>query len=461
MRGTILAVLFVAAAGVAGALAFSALANEREFDRLIAAGDQAVSEERPFQAIEAYSGAITRNPDSMLAHLKRGAVYHDQNQLDAALRDLRRATELDPSALRAIELLGDVNVGLGRGERAIEQYEGFIALEDRNARVQYKLGLARYRAGKTDAAEEPLQRALALDPALGEAYYVLGLVQRDLNRLPAARKSLEEAARRAPASQTSAREALAEVLALEGEAGRAIAQLEALAALDPSRPDRLVALGLAQARAGREDAAVTTLGRAAERFPESTQVYAALGHVWLAAAERRDDRVALRKAVGALSQAASHSDATGETLTELGRASILSGEIRNAERALRQAVTKLPVPPEAFLHLADITARDGRYQDARNALLSYATLIGDDKPTAALATRIADYSMRLGEPALAVRWFDRAIEEAGPSSSLQARIAEAAWRAGDLTRARRAVNEGLVSDPENRTLQQLRRRLPS
>jgi tetratricopeptide (TPR) repeat protein len=218
---------------------------------------------------------------------------------------------------------------------------------------------------------------------------------------------------------------------------------------------------LAQARAGREDAAVTTLGRAAERFPESTQVYAALGHVWLTAAERRDDRVALRKAVGALSQAASHSDATGETLTELGRASILSGETRTAERALRQAVTKLPVPPEAFLHLADLTARDGRYQDSRNALLSYATLVGDDKPTAALAARIADYSMRLGEPALAVRWFDRAMEEAGPSSSLQAKVAEAAWRAGDLTRARRAVNEGLVSDPENRTLLQLKRRLPS
>ena len=45
-------------------------------------------------------------------------------------------------------MLGDVNVGLGRGERAIEQYEAFIALDDRNARVLYKLGLARYRIGR-------------------------------------------------------------------------------------------------------------------------------------------------------------------------------------------------------------------------------------------------------------------------------------------------------------------------
>ena len=83
--------MFVAVAGVAGALAFSALANEREFTRLIAAGDQAVAGERHFEAIEAFSGAIARKPDSMLAHLKRGAVYQNQNEFDAALRDLREA----------------------------------------------------------------------------------------------------------------------------------------------------------------------------------------------------------------------------------------------------------------------------------------------------------------------------------------------------------------------------------
>ena len=35
MRRTLVAVVFVAVAGVAGALAYSALANEREFERLI------------------------------------------------------------------------------------------------------------------------------------------------------------------------------------------------------------------------------------------------------------------------------------------------------------------------------------------------------------------------------------------------------------------------------------------
>ena len=460
VRGTVLAVVFVAVAGVAGALAYSAMANEREFDRLIQAGDQAVAGDRAFQAIESYSGAIARNPESVLAHLKRGSVYYSQQELEAALRDLRRATELDPGALRAIEMLGDVNVGLGRGQRAIEQYETFISLDDRNARVLYKLGLARYRHGRLQMAAEPLKQALALDPALGEAYYLLGLIQRDLDQLPAARKSLEEAARRSPASQTSAREALAEVYSLEGEHTRAITQLEALAALDPSRPERIIAVGLAQARAGRDEAAIVTLGRAVDRFPDAPQVYAALGHAWLATAQRHGDRVALGKAIQALSQAASRADATGDTLAELGRAWMLFGDPRAAERALRQAVSRLPVPPDAFLHLADVTARAGRIQDARDALLKYATLVGDDRALTTVATRIGDYSVRLGEPALAVRWFDRAIDDGGANTALQWKLADAAWKAGDVVRAHQVIDEALSSEPDNAALRQLKRRLP-
>jgi tetratricopeptide (TPR) repeat protein len=460
VRGSVFAVLFVAVAGVAGALAYSALANEREFDRQIQAGDQAVAGERAFQAIEAYSAAISRNPDSVLAHLKRGSVYYAQHELEAALRDLRRATALDPAALRAIEMLGDVNVGLGRGERAIEQYEAFISLDDRNPRVLYKLGLARYQNGRMQTAIDPLKQALALDPAMGEAYYVLGLIHRDLDQLPAARKSLEEAARRSPASQTSAREALAEVYSLDGEHGRAINQLEALAALDASRVDRLVALGLAQARAGRDDAAIVTLGRAVERFADAPQGYAALGHVWLITAQRRGDRVALGKAIEALRQAASHSDAAGETFAELGRALLIAGDVRGAERALRQAIAKLPVPPDAYLQLADITSRDGRIQDARDALLKYATLVGDDRPLTSVATRIGDYSVRLGDASLALRWFARAIDDGGTNTSLQLKLAEAAWRAGDVGRAHQVIDEALSAEPDNMALRQLKRRLP-
>jgi Tfp pilus assembly protein PilF len=130
--------------------------------------------------------------------------------------------------------------------------------------------------------------------------------------------------------------------------------------------------------------------------------------------------VALRKAVQALSTAASHSDAASETLTDLGRACLLSGDPGAAERALRQALARLPVAPNAYLHLATITARDGRVQEARDSLLRYAALVGDHKPLAGIATRIAQYSVQLGQPELAMKWIDRAIDEAGPTPALLA-----------------------------------------
>jgi Flp pilus assembly protein TadD len=79
---------------------------------------------------------------------------------------------------------------------------------------------------------------------------------------------------------------------------------------------------------------------------------------------------------------------------------------------------------------------------------------------ATVATRIADYSVRLGEPALAVRWLDRAIDEAGPSAMLHVKLADAALRAGDAARAQQVIDEALASDPGNPELEQLKRRLP-
>jgi predicted Zn-dependent protease len=107
-----------------------------------------------------------------------------------------------------------------------------------------------------------------------------------------------------------------------------------------------------------------------------------------------------------------------------------------------------------------VTQRSGRIQDARDSLVKYAALMGDARPLVSVATQIADLSIRLGEPAVAVRWLDRAVDESGPSSTLLSRLAEAAIKAGDFERARAAVDEGLRAAPGDVRLQQLKRRLP-
>lgn len=72
---------------------------------------------------------------------------------------------------------------------------------------------------------------------------------------------------------------------------------------------------------------------------------------------------------------------------------------------------------------------------------------------------MAVLSAELGEPALAVRWFDRAIDEAGPTPALLGRLADAAWKAGDLERAQAVVAEGLAIAPQDGVLLSLKRRV--
>ena len=195
--------VLVAAGGavlLAGAVfAWNAVRQEREFRRLISAGDAALVLDQTFEAIEDFSGALALKNDSMLAHLKRGDSYRRRGELSAALRDLREASLLDPTATRPLELLGDVNVAMGRYERATELYRRYVTLDDRAPRILYKLALAYYRNGQAPLAIEPLRRAVALDERLVEAHYLLAMCLRDRKRDAEAVQSLTRALQINPA----------------------------------------------------------------------------------------------------------------------------------------------------------------------------------------------------------------------------------------------------------------------
>jgi len=443
---------------VGTALAVVSVRNEREYERLVVAGDAALAAADLSAAIEAYTGAITLRADSMAAHLKRGLAYRQRGEPEAALRDLRRASELDPSAPRVFEWQGDVNAGLGRHARAADRYEQSLALDDRQAAVLYKLAVARYREGRAGAAIDPLRRAIALAPTLAEAHYLLGVSLRDAGRLDDALASLGTAARLAP-GLLEVREARVDVLQARGDTARAADELAALAALEPERPERAIAVGAAFARAGRTDAAVLSLGRAAERFPRSSAVFGALGGVWLRAAEAGDD-VALEKALTALRRAAALDAPSAETLMLLGRARARSGDLAGAEADLRRAVERLPAPPEAFARLGDVLERRGRVADAREALVDYATLVSGTAAAGQVAPRIGDLSMRLGDPHGAAYWYEKAIAEAGPSATLLHHLADAERDRGAALRARALVDEGLALEPHHAGLRALDRVLP-
>ncbi len=296
MKRTALVALLVSVAALLAFAAWQGVVREREFRRLMAEGDQALATDQTFPAVEAFSGAIALKSDSMIAYLKRGETYRRRGEAGAALRDLRAAARLDPAATRPLELLGDINASLERYANAAESYEAFVRLDDRSPRVLYKLGLARFRLGQAQAALAPLTLAASNDdPSAGlkpaeiaATHYLRGLCLRGLNQPSEAATALEAAIRLDP-GLTAAREELADVCTALRRDKEAATQLEALAAFEPARVERHVAVALAYARGGQHDLAVLTLRRAAADRPESNNLFTAIGRIWLEVADVQHD----------------------------------------------------------------------------------------------------------------------------------------------------------------------------
>ena len=448
---TIVAALVVVAATVA----WNGLRQDREFRRLITRGEVALAADQTFLAVEAFSGALALRPDSMLAHLKRGDAYRRGEEFTAALRDLRGAVALDPSATKPRELLGDVSLTMGRDGRAIEHYEAYLALDERSPRVLYKLGLARYRSRECLDAVPPLRAALALDDSLAEAHYTLALCLQPTSPADAVLE-LSRAIELQP-TFLGAREELARVFMMLGRTREALDQFEALSRLEPSSSARAVAVSLAEARLGRLDAAVSTLGKAVGRYPGDPTVYAALGRVWLDRATNESDETALAKALEALKLAAASPAATGESLGLYGRVLLLSGDLQAAERMLEQARSRLPIDPARLLDLASVSEKLGHLAAARSALIDYVALApaGSASPS---TLKVARLSLTLDDGPTAVTWARRAVRESSATADALGLLAEALWHIGNRDEALDILGQALERAPENEVLVQLGRR---
>ena len=458
MKRAIFALAVLGLAAVGGGVAYQAAA-QRNYSTLLTRGDNALRDDQSFNAIEAYSGAIALRPDSMLAYLRRGQTYQrrgDRDDLDAAARDFRTAAGLDPTATRPLEALGDVLFQSQRYAHAAGAYERSVRLDDRSARVTYKMALARYRDRDVDAAIPSLKEAVRLDDKLADAQYLLGVCLREKRRVPDALRALEQAVTLAP-GMIPAREELADLYGSLDRHGDALEQLQMIAGLDRDHVARQVAIGLAHARAGHWDMAVLTLGSALDRHPNEPEIYRALGKVWL---ERpRDDRAFLSKAREALERVASSPAATSDTLTLYGRALLQEGDVDGAERALQKATTRFPIDPTAFVLYASTAEKQNHLAAARQALIQYSGLTSNDADFVQRATRIAALSLRVNEPQTAVRWLTQAVSSNPNDVRLMAALADAQLRAGDREAAQATLARGLEKDPKNPTLLALARRV--
>jgi Flp pilus assembly protein TadD len=455
------------AAALAGLIAVVAAAvlliqrvnSEREYLRLLRTGEDALKAGDTYTAIEAFTGAITLRPHSMIGYFHRGEAYRAERQDEEALRDLREATRLAPDAPQPLVALGDVYDANGDPARAAVWYDQAAEkLKGQDPALLYKLGLARYRAGSPAEAIAPLREALAHNDSAGEIHYLLGLIYRDIQRTDDAVAALERAVKVQP-TLIPAREELADLYRSQRRLVGEMEQLQALSVLDADT-SRAVDIGLAEARQGQFSAALGTLATAATQSPTNSQVQRALGRVYLARAEKIADPGDVAGALASLESALGQTTRRSETLALFGRALYRASDFTGAERILREAASASPVAPEAFAYLADASERLGHYVEARDALTTLDVLEGDTASAAIHAERverIGVLSLRANDVAGAVTYLNEAVAAGRQSPATLGLLGQARWQTGDIAGARDAITAGLALDPRNADLLRLRR----
>ena len=283
-------------------LVYQAAARERDYRALLARGDAAARatsrRSAPSRPTAARSPcAPTRCwPTCGAARPTSGAASSRRPRATSA-----RPPTLDPTATRPLEELGDV----------LYQRSGSTARPRRTTRPEARRPLGRasatswrwrsYRDRRPRRARWRRSRQTldARRPAGRRALPARPVPARPGSGPPRRSTRFERAVALAP-GLIPAREELADLYGSLGRRTDELEQLQVIAGLDREHVERQVAVGLAQARAGHAELAVSRSAARSSARPDQPLVYRALGRSGSIARRRSDDRVDLSKALEAL-----------------------------------------------------------------------------------------------------------------------------------------------------------------
>ncbi len=181
-------------------------------------------------------------------HNARGIELADRGWLDEAIKEFKRAIELDPSSAHAHDNLATVYKEKKLFRQALEEYLKAIALEPDSATAHYNLGCFLSAHGNEFAIAQ-YKEAIELEPDYPDAHLNLGLSYADDGRMDEAINELRTAIELDP-RDAFPRHELASLMMDEGDFRGAISQLKDVVRLNPGGFDGWLDLGICYAQKG-------------------------------------------------------------------------------------------------------------------------------------------------------------------------------------------------------------------
>ncbi len=215
-----------------------------------------------------------------VSYVRAADAFLRAHDVDGAVRQFRKALELNPQNAIAHSNLGGVLVTQGAVEEGVTHLKEALRLDPTNGSPYYNLGMLRAREGKVDEAVELLTRAVRYRPEIADAQRVLGALLCNRGAVAEGVRHLSEAARLDPRDAV-ARFCLGKAQAAQGRMADAVRELSAAVQLNADYVEALHLLGQLLVQQGRGAEALGPLERAAALQADDARILVDLA--WLLA----------------------------------------------------------------------------------------------------------------------------------------------------------------------------------
>jgi Flp pilus assembly protein TadD len=196
------------------------------------------------------------------SHNSRGIELADRGWLDEAVKEFKKAIELDPDSAHAHDNLATVYAEKKLFREALGEYQIAIQLEPDSATAHYNLACFLAAHGLEMAVAE-YKEAIEYEPEYPDAHLNLGLTLADQDQVEEAKKEFQLAISLNP-QDGFPRHELAALLMDEGDYRGAIGQLKDVVRLEPDNFEAHLDLGICYAQKGFYAEAERSYLRAAE-----------------------------------------------------------------------------------------------------------------------------------------------------------------------------------------------------